>query len=509
MKLFEGGIKLTRAEVGKNKTKIIKIGGDVYPYKDVLKKYGANWNKFGKFWFFWANKESEESVIEKRIKPAMAEIKNTHEDFIQEIDDIIKAIEDDKGEAEGVDTISAQEESDIKTKLKEFKEMLVNIEDDEDFKNIMKQIIAIKSAQGQKFSLGNSLLIFLQNKSAGIVNSKSNWFKFYNREVKNGTPLMVYAPQGSKFKQSKDSKKNLTDDFYKKIKKKSGDNLSPAEGIKLKELTRDSVFAIKFKLVPVYSEYDTVQTEGTEDFIKKAKDAQKDVKWFEENAISDEVRPVYTGLIDFAEGEGIEVGLVDDLGGARGVSKSGKIDILKNEGNDVGLTKTLAHEIIHELLHQKYLKGKGGKSGKFNIGRDVDTGAIEQQAELSAWMFMHAFGFDVKTTSLNYTVMWGGDKDNMIKVFGTVSSVVNYLIDQVNAKISAINEGTNTKGSHVSPEQIADIVGLGKEFDEIENKEDSEEIQNDSEEVQNDSEENEKNKEELQERIIRKLMKRI
>ena len=283
----------------------------------------------------------------------------------------------------------------------------------------------------------------------------------------------------------------------KKIKKKSGDKLTPAEGIKLKELTRDSVFAIKFKLVPVYSEKDTVQIEGTEDFVKKAKDAQKDVKWFEENAISDEVRPVYTGLIDFAEGEGIEVALVDDLGGARGVSKSGKIDILKNEGNDVGLTKTLAHEIIHELLHQKYLKGKGGKSGKFNIGRGLDTGAIEQQAELSAWMFMHAFGFDVKTTSLNYTVMWGGDKDNMIKVFGAVSSVVNYLIDQVNAKISAINEGTHTKGSHISPEQIADLVGLGKEFDEVKNGSDDSE-QSSEDDIQ-----------ELHERIVRKLMKRI
>ena len=202
-------------------------------------------------------------------------------------------------------------------------------------------------------------------------------------------------------------------------------------------------------------------------------------------------------MIDFAEGEGIEVALVDDLGGARGVSKSGKIDILKNEGNDVGLTKTLAHEIIHELLHQKYLKGKGGKSGKFNIGRDVDTGAIEQQAELSAWMFMHAFGFDVKTTSLNYTVMWGGDKDNMIKVFGTVSSVVNYLIDQVNTKISAINEGTNTKGSHVSPEQIADLVGLGKEFDEVKNGPDDSE-QSSEDDIQ-----------ELHERIVRKLMKKI
>tara|TARA_Y100000592_G_scaffold10700_1_gene15152 strand:- start:7685 stop:9196 length:1512 start_codon:yes stop_codon:yes gene_type:complete len=503
MNLFEGGIKLTRAEVGKNKTKIIKIGGDVYPYKDILKKYGAYWNKFNKFWFFWANKESEESIIEKRIKPAIAEIKKTHETFIQEIDDIINAIKDG-GEAPPQDEIkiSPEKKANIEEKLEEFKKMLVNIEDDEDFKNIMKQIITIKSAQGQTFTLGNSLLIFLQNKNAGIVNSMSNWFKFYERKVKNkNNPLLIYAPtKGTKIKKSKEDKEKIVNKYYKKINKKPGDKLTPNEGIELKELKRDLILGIDYDLVPVYSEHDTVQMPGTEDFVKKAKDAQKDVKWFEENAISDEVRPVYTGLIDFAEGEGIEVGLVDDLGGARGVSKSGKIEILKNEGNDVGLTKTLAHEIIHELLHQKYLKNKGGKSGKFNIGRGLSTGAIEQQAELSAWIFMHAFGFDVKTTSLNYTVMWGGDKDNMIKVFQTVSTAVNYLIDQVSKKIKANKElkegngGSISNPSKTSPEEIAKLLGVSSEFNKLKN---------------NSKQSSEEDIQELQERIVRKLMKRI
>lgn len=475
MNLLEGKIQLKRATVGKNKTKIIKIDGDSFPYKDIFKKYGANWDKFGKSWFWWANKEDEQTIIDNKIKPAIAEIREKHKDFIQEIDEIIAAISEESPSSQEEMGITKEEENDVKKKLQSFKEMLLNIEEDEEFKDVMKKVIDIKAAQGQRFSMGNAILIFIQNRNAGMVNSKTNWFKYYNREVKpNAKPLMVWAPQGSKFKQSDKKKEELKAKFYKEIGKKPGDKLTPAEGIKLKELTRDTVYASRFKLVPVYSVADTKQIEGTEDYVKKAAEAKKSVKWFEEEMISDEVRPVYTGLINYAEANDLNIELVDDLGGARGVSMSGKIQILKNEGNDVGLTKTLAHEITHELLHQSYLKQKGGSAGKYHIGGKLELSiqTIEQQAELSAWMFMYAFGFDVKTTSLNYTVMWGGNKENMVQVFNTVSNVVNHLVDEVNKQIKSINEGTHTHGTHLSPEDIADLTGFGKEFDELEAKQD-------------------------------------
>jgi len=475
MNLFEGKIQLKRTTIGKNNTKAIRIDGDSFPYKDVFKKHGAFWNKFGKYWYWWANREPEQTIIDTKIKPAIAEIRKKHDDFIQEIDEIIAAISEESPSSQEEVGITKEEENDVKKKLDDFKEMLLNIGEDEEFKDIMKKVIDIKAAQGQGFSIGNAILIFIQNRNAGIVNSKTNWFKYYNREVKaNAKPLMVWAPDGSKFKQSDKKKKELKAKFYKQIGKKPGDKLTPAEGIKLKELTRDTVYAIRFKLVPVYATADTTQIEGTEDYVKKAAEAKKNVKWFEEEMISDEVRPVYTGLINYAEANDLNIELVDDLGGARGVSMSGKIQILKSEGNDVGLTKTLAHEITHELLHQSYLKQKGKSAGKYHIGGKLELSmqTIEQQAELSAWMFMYAFGFDVKTTSLNYTVMWGGNKDNMVQVFNTVSKVVNHLVDEVNEQIKSLNEGSHSHGTHLSAEKIADLTGFGKEFDELENKED-------------------------------------
>jgi hypothetical protein len=173
--------------------------------------------------------------------------------------------------------------------------------------------------------------------------------------------------------------------------------------------------------------------------------------------------------MEFCDEKGIKTELIDDLDGARGSSGSGIIKLLKNEGNDVGLTKTLAHEITHELLHQKYLSNKGDESSKFYIGRGITLQTVEQQAELSAWMFMYAFGFDVKTTSLNYTIMWGGNKENMVRVFDTVSGVVNYLIDYVNKKITTLDEsmGNPSHGNHVSPDEIANLLGVEKDYKEI------------------------------------------
>ena len=387
--------------------------------------------------------------------------------------------------------VSAEEEKNIKDKLQAFKERLVNIENDEQFKETMGKILALKSAQGYQFSFGNAILIMIQDPNAGIVNSKKNWLEKYNRIVNsNARPLMVWAPQGVNQKLSKDKEEILKAEFLKKINKQPGEKLTPNEQFQLEKLLRGYTYATKFKFVPVYSQKDTTQIEGKEDYIKAAEESKKDIKWFEDNMISDEVRPIYKGLIDFTEEKGIKFEMVDDLDGSRGVSASGAIRLLKNEGNDVGLTKTLAHEITHELLHQKYLSNKGDESSRFFLGTEEGRAAVEQQAELSAWMFMYAFGFDLKTTSLNYVLLWGGDKDKMVKVFDTVSGVVNYLIDFVNKKIKSLDEamGSHTHGKHITPDEIAKLIGVGYEYQALKsgNKQNSE-------------------VEELKERILRKL----
>lgn len=466
IKLFKSKLKTDSGEYP-----IVYITGDVFPYKEILKSKNAKWNNPNKFWFWFLGK-NEQETIERLVKPALAQIKQA-QNLPLDIDEIIKNITENNPSNNPELKLTKQEEDDIKAKLADFKEMLVNIEDDEQFKETMSKIIAFKGAQGYDFTFGNTILILIQNPKATIVNSKKNWLEKYNRTVnENAKPLMVWAPQGAKGKKSKEQQEEITQDFLKKVNKKSYNELTPNEKIRLDKEIRGYSYATRFTFAPVYDVSDTTQIEGTEDYIEKAKAAKKDIKWYEENLLSDEVRPIYQALMDFCEDKGITTELIDDLDGARGSSGSGIIQLLRNEGNDVGLTKTLAHEITHELLHQKYLSNKGDETSKFYVGRGISHQTVEQQAELSAWMFMYAFGFNLKTTSLNYTIMWGGNKENMVKVFDTVSSVVNYLIDYVNNKITTLDEsqGNPLHGDHVTPDEIARLLGVEKDFNAIKQK---------------------------------------
>ena len=461
-------------------------GQAIWKHYDTLKtKFNIKYNGTSKILFWFVDKENPQRTLDT-IRKALDFLNQESttepsnggspeaQKLIGDIDKIIAAINAEEPSKNPSFNMSPEQEDQIKGKLESFKQMLVNIENDEQFKETMKAIIDFKAAQGYEFSLGNALLIFIQNRKATIVNSKSNWESKYNRTVNpNANTLVVWAPEGARYNLPKEKIQAAKAEFYKRIGKKEGQPLTPKEKFDLDKITKAKVMATRFKLVPVYDVADTTQKPGTEDYIEKANAAKKDMKWYEEGMLSDEVRPIYQGLLDYAKENGIEVETLDDLGGARGVSKSGKIGILKNEGNDVGLTKTLAHEITHELLHQKYLSMKGKESGKYYIGQPSrDT--VEQQAELSAWMFMYAFGFDLKTTSLNYTIMWGGDKENMVKVFDTVSKVVNHLIDYVNKKISVPTnapvdeeQGSFQHGKHISPHDIASLLGVEKTYDKL------------------------------------------
>lgn len=466
IKLFKSKLKTDSGEYP-----IVYITGDVFPYKEILKSKNAKWNNPNKFWFWFLGK-NEQETIERLVKPALAQIKQI-QNLPLDIDEIIKNITENNPSNNPELKLTKQEEDEIKAKLADFKEMLVNIEDDEQFKETMSKIIAFKGAQGYDFTFGNTILILIQNPKATIVNSKRNWLEKYNRTVnENAKQLMVWAPQGAKGKKSKEQQEEITQDFLKKVNKKSYNELTPNEKIRLDKEIRGYSYATKFTFAPVYDVSDTTQIEGTEDYIEKAKAAKKDIKWYEENLLSDEVRPIYQALMDFCDDKGITTELIDDLDGARGSSGSGIIKLLRSEGNDVGLTKTLAHEITHELLHQKYLLNKGDETSKFYVGRGISLQTVEQQAELSAWMFMYAFGFNLKTTSLNYTIMWGGNKENMVRVFDTVSGVVNYLIDYVNNKITTLDEsqGNPLHGDHVTPDEIARLLGVEKDYNTIKQK---------------------------------------
>lgn len=483
--LSEVELKLVKSNLGTYPIAKLKGFIDKSIGERLQASFNMKYNAKEKYYYWWLDKDDPQKTINKSIRPAMEFIKslqNSEEAAAKiefEIDKILDFL--NSGDVETSDPevkVTQLQKDEIEAKLLLFKKQLTNIQDDEQFKETMSKFLRFRGALGYKYTPTNTLLIWIQNPNATIVNNKDIWKEDYNRTIKpDAKPILVWRPKGKQFSYPKDKKEQITKDFLASIKKTSMDSLTPNEKIRLKTKLRPPMLASAFELVPAYDVSQTVQMEGKEDYITGAQDAIKSVEWFEDGMLDESVRPIYMSLLEFCKDHGIQVDFSDNLGGARGVSKNGKITLLTNEGNDVGTTKTFAHEISHELLHQTYVKMQGKVD--FYVGRENDGNkTIEQQAEISAWMFMYAFGFDMKTTSLNYTIMWGGNPENMVTVFETVSKMVNFLIDFVNTRINKYNQemaesmGSPTHGSHITPEEIAKRLGIGKEFKQIQQKED-------------------------------------
>ena len=97
-------------------------------------------------------------------------------------------------------------------------------------------------------------------------------------------------------------------------------------------------------------------------------------------------------LIKFAESKRIKVAVKELAGDIQGVSSGGKITVSPTAG-----TKTLIHEIAHELLHQM---------------KDAPTDSTirELEAESVAYVVAKHYGLD-GLSSPNYIALHGADSD--------------------------------------------------------------------------------------------------
>lgn len=461
-----------------NKFKVISVKGISREDAKLVKQYKGKWTGSpNNFWWWYENEEEFFNKFKDYIETHPSDDDSTTPKYkvtiIDAIDGAIKTIQTASGKNSGLTKVDKEK---IEQNLEAFKNKILNIKDDEDFKKIINQLSTIRGNKGRGYTMHNKILISIQDSAATNVNSASVWLEIFNRTIIEGSPaIYIKVPTGSKESLSKEDKDKVLNDFLSKLKKQYNANssydekynlLTPNEKIKFKDEISRFTDSVNFTFGPVYDVRYTKQIEGKEDFVKQSDDIQKDIKWYDDENVDETVRPIYETLLTYCQSKGINVDFSDDLGGARGVSKNGSITLLKNEGNSIGSTKTFAHEITHELLHQTYLKNKEEAENKqnnktseiFYIGKGMGTATIEQQAELSAWMFMHAFGFDVKTTSLNYTVMWGGNENNMLSVLNTISSVVNHLITYVNENNGEINEDIS-KANKITSDDIAALIG--------------------------------------------------
>lgn len=407
-----------------------KRSQSTFDLKDKIKEFGAKWNGDAKWWY-WPLGNDPEGVIRNQVQPCMEYLSTKEDmaggpkrDIAASIDKLIKKI---KG-ASMPNTGGASTKEDIISKLEDFKADLVRITSDDEFKQKMAPLIKFRNANNYQYSLINTILILIQDPQATLVKAGAAWRDYYQRKIKPGSKaIMMWIPKGSK-NVTEEEKIRITNEFLAKKKVKSVKELSaPDKEMLDKRLSR--TIPEYFDLAPYWYDYRfTEQMDGTEDILGNP---GSDIEWYDDSGEeTPELVKHIDSLIEVIQERGINISFVDDLGGARGVSKSGTIDILKDQPKNAGMFNTIVHEYAHEILHQKYLKGKDEEMKDYFVGTSEGRAKVEQQAELCAWIVLRSFGYDMQT-NINYVGIWGLNQDNAVRVFDSVSNVATLISKQI------------------------------------------------------------------------------
>jgi hypothetical protein len=121
----------------------------------------------------------------------------------------------------------------------------------------------------------------------------------------------------------------------------------------------------------------------------------------------------------FAEEKHIEVTIVDDLGGAEGVSMGGRIKLLGHTG-----TSTLVHELAHELL------------GHTQRGAcKLTSQQCEIEADATAYVVCHHFGLHAANTP-NYLALWQASGKDILDSLQRIQEIAAQIIQAVQAQVA-------------------------------------------------------------------------
>ena len=459
-----------------------KTSENTYNIKDELKNFDAKFlpNIDGdptKRAWGWYLGQNPQWVMDNKIKPCLDYLLSIEKNPNNEERNVIAIIDKLLAELKANPVIqepnpSVPNESvevnttGITDKLEQFKRELIDCVSSEEFKVKMEPIIKFRNARGHSFSFTNILLFYIQNPKVTMVKSKGNW-EAANRTIKPGEQPMV-AWVGKQYSSlSKEEKEKRINKFLADVGKNDVNELNVGEKERLAVFLKPVNRTGGFKLTASF--YDISQTmpiDGREDLVG---DGGEDLPWFDDSSdVNEKTTELCDTLLSVIESTGVKINTVDDLGGARGVSKSGSIDYLSSSPKNIGTFNTLAHEFSHELLHQTYLKDSNKNPngyGRFFVGKAQGRSAIEQQAELSAWLVCRFFGYDVPT-NINYVGMWGLDEKNAVKVFDEVAKVASWIYKKVSIKLkNNMTESKTFMVNEITGREVAELVGCGEVYD--------------------------------------------
>ena len=260
------------------------------------------------------------------------------------------------------------------------------------------------------FSSFNAMLIGMQDPTATVVRSKSEW-RYFGRELKDdGKPISVLYPVGI-------PGKDMPGKVKKFIEEKRKEGLDDEA---IEELVREKFNLSSGGNAHVFGTGKVYDISQTESIPGKGKPIEDDVG----------ARELYKTLKGIAkEHYTLEEDLISN--GARGyTAHSGegqKIVVMKIPGEDVNVLHTLIHEMSHARLEHLYRN-------------DLPRGLAESEAELSTYLVGSHFGFNFRDDSAAYIKGWldeskkdgkGLGKENLDRVMNNA----RWLIQEISKKV--------------------------------------------------------------------------
>ncbi|MBA3073734.1 MAG: hypothetical protein FP831_09075 [Anaerolineae bacterium] len=240
------------------------------------------------------------------------------------------------------------------------------------------------------YSFRNQLLISFGYPNATHVAGYKDWARKFNRQVKKGEHgIAILAPVIGK----KPERKNTSDADENE---KEGVIITTDEDGYL----RFGKDFITYRTVYVF---DVSQTEGDP--------LPESPNWhdFEKNP------EVEAALKSFATSKGIKIEIVESLHGADGASSGGKIRILPKAG-----TRTMIHELAHEILHWGHPELK------------LSTKQEEIEADATAFVVAQYFNISQDPqTSPNYLALHNADSKAILACFNRIRETSVQIIEAI------------------------------------------------------------------------------
>nr|WP_207702651.1 DUF6782 family putative metallopeptidase [Enterococcus sp. 665A]MBO1340292.1 ImmA/IrrE family metallo-endopeptidase [Enterococcus sp. 665A] len=301
--------------------------------------------------------------------------------------------------------MNAEKSNKSKELLQQAEEGIKQFLESDKYKDFLKTM-----SQFHRYSVNNTILIFMQKPDASHVAGYQSWKKKFNRQVNKGEKSIKIIG-GREYKRKVEEIEN---------------------GVKVeKEVKGISFFPV--------SVFDVSQTTG-DPLPKLVNELQQDVS---------DYKNLYHAI---KESTDFDVSFDDIKSGAKGYCRPLDNQIVINKGMSQSQTiKTLIHEITHADLHADEFKNN-------DVERTTKE-SKEVEAESTAFIVCEHYGIDTKDYSFPYLAAWSSSKEleELKASFEKIQKQADSLIQRIDTNLESILKEKELEVTQEKEQDLKDI----------------------------------------------------